>query len=87
HINSQYLSRLFKKEIGISYSDYLNTLRVNNACSLLVNTSYTNYRIAIDSGFTDSAYFSKVFTKHIKVTPSKYRKMHIDKSHKILSSN
>lgn len=77
HVNSQYLSRLFKKEIGISYVDYLNTVRVNNACNMLSNTTYPAYRIATDSGFTDSAYFSRVFTKHTKLTPSQYRRKNI----------
>lgn len=77
HINSQYLSRIFKKEIGISCVDYLNLLRVNQACEMLTETAYPAYRIACDSGFSDSAYFSRVFTKHIKLTPSQYRKRHI----------
>lgn len=77
HINHQYLSRIFKKEIGISCVDYINALRVNNACEMLTETTYPAYRIACDSGFSDSAYFSRVFTKHVKLTPSKYRKMHL----------
>lgn len=80
HINHQYLSRVFKKEIGMSCIDYINELRVNNACEMLTETTYPAYRIACDSGFSDSAYFSRVFAKHIKLTPSEYRKTYLQSS-------
>lgn len=74
HVNPQYLSRVFKKEIGMGCTDYINLLRVNQAREMLVETSYPAYRIACDAGFSDSAYFSRVFTKHVNLTPSEYRK-------------
>lgn len=76
HLNSQYFSRVFKKEIGISYIDYLNSLRVNYACKMLSTTSYPVYRVAVESGFTDPSYFSRVFTKYTQCTPNKYRRTH-----------
>lgn len=77
HTNAQYLSRVFKKEIGIGCIDYINLLRINQACEMLTETTYPAYRIACDSGFSDSAYFSRVFTKHLNLTPSEYRKKYV----------
>ncbi len=74
HLNAQYFSRIFKKEMGISCIDYLNQLRINNSCKMLFTTSYPVYRIAIESGFTDASYFSRVFTRLLKETPVEYRR-------------
>lgn len=76
HLNPQYFSRWFKKETGVSFVHYLNALRVSHACELLTNTSYPVYRVAIETGFSDSSYFSRVFTKHVQFTPSDYRRIH-----------
>lgn len=76
HLNPQYFSRLFKKEMGVSCIDYLNTLRVNYAAKLLSSTSYPAYRIAMESGFTDPSYFCRIFTKYTHSTPLEYRKHH-----------
>lgn len=77
HLNAQYFSRIFKKEMGISCIDYLNQIRISNSCKLLCNTTYPIYRIAIESGFTDASYFSRVFTKQLKETPMEYRRKNI----------
>lgn len=74
HLNPQYFSRLFKKEIGINYIEYLNALKVNYACKLLSNTSLPAYRVALESGFSDPSYFSRVFTKYTQLTPNEYRR-------------
>lgn len=74
HLNAQYFSRIFKKEMGISCVDYLNQLRINNSCKMLCTTSYPVYRIAIESGFTDASYFSRVFTKFFNESPIEYRR-------------
>ena len=80
HLNAQYFSRVFKKETGISYIDYLNSLRVNYACKMLSSTSYPVYRVAVEAGFTDPSYFSRVFTKYIQHTPTEYRRKYSSSS-------
>ncbi|MHC1749691.1 MAG: response regulator [Cellulosilyticaceae bacterium] len=77
HLNPQYFSRLFKKEMGVSCIDYLNTLRVNYASKLLSSTTYPAYRIAMESGFTDPSYFCRIFTKYTQFTPLEYRKHYL----------
>lgn len=74
-INAQYFSRVFKKELGTSFTDYVNSLRVEKAKELLSNTNYTAYRIANECGFADPSYFNRVFYKYANQTPQKYRRL------------
>lgn len=70
----QYFSRVFKKEVGLSYTDYVNNLRIKYACRLLKETDYPSYRISSECGFNDPSYFNRVFYKQMNITPIKYRK-------------
>lgn len=70
----QYFSRVFKKEVGQSYTDYVNGLRVKHACLLLKETDYPSYRISSECGFNDPSYFNRVFCNQMSLTPIKYRK-------------
>lgn len=76
HTNPSYLSMLFKQQMGVTFTDYLNEIRINRACELLSNTSYNLVDISILSGFDDQSYFSKVFKKLKGVTPKDFRKSH-----------
>lgn len=71
----QYFSRVFKKEVGLSYTDYVNNLRVKQACKLLKATDYPSYRISTECGFNDPSYFNRVFCNQMGITPIKYRKL------------
>jgi two-component system response regulator YesN len=73
YVSSFYISRMFKKEIGINFVDYLNDLRINKAKELLQDISYKTYEVAEAVGIANSHYFSKLFKKHVGVTPSEYR--------------
>jgi len=74
HLNPQYFSRLFKKELGTTFTDYVTKIRIEKAKSLLKETNLPIYRIAVDLGFSDAAYFSKVFLKYEKESPLEYKK-------------
>ena len=77
-IGQSYLSRRFKKELGIGISDYISYVRILHSEQLLKTTDYPITRIAEECGFNDSNYFSTVF-KHMKgVTPYKYRKQYLE---------
>lgn len=76
HLNPQYLSRLFKKELGTTFTEYLTGLRINKAKRLLLETTMPIYRIAVELGFSDAAYFSKVFLKSEGQSPFEFRKNH-----------
>lgn len=73
HINSTYLSKLFKAQVGIGIINYLNNHRINMAKNLLAETDLMIYDIAERVGYNDSRYFSKVFSKQVGMTPKQYR--------------
>jgi AraC-like DNA-binding protein len=66
--------KFFKKATGTTFSDYLNDLRINDACHLLLSTEDTVGKIAQDSGFESLSYFNRVFLKKKQLTPSVFRK-------------
>lgn len=72
-VNASYLSNLFKKEVGTTYTDYVNKKRIEYAESLLTQTNDQVQNIAQKCGIFDLNYFSKVFKKYTGMTPVKYR--------------
>lgn len=75
-MNPSYLSCIFKKETGITYSEYLIQCRVKQAARLLVETNMSISGIAQDTGYQDARYFSKQFLKQMGLKPSEYRKLY-----------
>ena len=73
-MNAASFSRFFKKHIGKSPIKYINDVRINIACTYLVNTKSKVYEIAYDVGFHSVSHFNKLFLKHIGLTPKDYRK-------------
>ncbi|MBR1592438.1 MAG: helix-turn-helix transcriptional regulator [Ruminococcus sp.] len=73
-ISPAYLSRLFKNETGISFSDYVNKLKIEEAASLLLFTEYTDLEISVMLGFSSQSYFIKIFKKYMNATPKQYKK-------------
>lgn len=73
NVSSSYFSKLFKKEIGVNFSAYINNYRVDKAKNLLKDTDMPVLNIALDLGFEDCGYFIKVFKKIEGVTPNIYR--------------
>lgn len=74
-VNAGYLSSLFKRELGITYTDYVNRKRVELAEQLLLATDFQIQNIAQLCGILDLNYFSKVFKKYNDITPVKYREI------------
>ena len=77
YINKSYLCRLFKSTFAISVWEYIANLKIRNACELLTSTSLSVYDIALESGFNTSQYFSRIFKRHIGLTPVEYRRQKI----------
>ncbi len=73
HVNSSYFSTLFKQEMGVTFTDYLNSLKVEHACHLLANTNLSIIDVSLSTGFDDQSYFTKVFKKAKGMTPKAYR--------------
>ncbi len=73
HLNSSYLSSIFKEITGSSFTEYLNLVRVEESKRLLANTNYSIIDIAVATGFNSQSYFSKVFRKYTGLSPGQYR--------------
>ena len=73
-LNSTYFSNLFTKLIGIPPVQYINKRRIEKAQQLLLTTNDTLYQIALEIGFDDEYYFSRLFKKHVGLSPDHYRK-------------
>lgn len=65
---------LFRKITGKTLSEYINQIRINKAESLINNTNMNITEIAFSTGFNDLNYFSRVFYKYKKTSPSMIRK-------------
>ena len=74
HLSPQYISQLFKSEIGVNFLTYLTGIRMEKAKKLLLSTSLSVAEIAEQAGYGDYRVFTKVFKKLEGVTPSQYRR-------------
>lgn len=72
-VNASYLSALFKKEVGIPLTDYVNRQRIEQAKKLLVITDLPSKTIAQECGISDVYYFNRLFKKITGYTPKIYR--------------
>ena len=72
-LNEEYFSRLFKNEVGVTFTQHLNDLRMNRAKKLVLESKYKINEIGEMVGFSNSKYFSMIFKKYFGITPSKYR--------------
>lgn len=77
HYNQKYLGRLFKKGTGISISEYINYIRINEARRLLLTPELKIIHIANKIGYNNVTYFNKQFKDLVGTTPLNYRKKHL----------
>ncbi len=73
-LNSAYLGQLFKKQYGVYFKDYLNSVRMEKAVELLLKTDMKVYTIAEEVGYKDPDYFVDLFIKSKGCTPARFRK-------------
>ncbi len=73
-VNPKYYSHVFKREMGIAFTEYVIRLKIEYACKLLETTNYHAYRISFECGFSDPSYFNRVFCAQMNMTPQTYRK-------------
>lgn len=75
NISESYLSNLFFKHMGYSLCYYINLIKIERSKELLKNTKLSILDVAINCGFNNQAYFSSVFKKYTKITPTTYKNM------------
>ena len=74
HLNPQYISQLFKNEIGVNFLSYLTGIRMEKAKKLLLSSALSVAEVAEQSGYADYRVFTKVFKKAEGCTPSQFRR-------------
>lgn len=76
HVNLsvQYLSKMFRKEMGVTFVDYLTSVRIRKSIEFLHDEQWKIYEIAEKVGYTTQHYFSNVFKKSLGISPAEYRK-------------
>lgn len=73
HLSPRYLSRIFKEETGMNFTDFVTKQRLQQACELIVTTDLNIEQISSRVGFNSSAYFIKKFKHAYGVTPTYYK--------------
>ncbi|MFD2330312.1 helix-turn-helix domain-containing protein [Cohnella sp. GCM10020058] len=73
HINSSYFSRLFKRETGYNFIQYVTTSKMERAKEMLARSNMSVEEVAARLGYENKSYFAKLFKKHIGGTPGEYR--------------
>lgn len=72
-LNTSYLSSLFKKEVGLTLTDYVNKNRIAHAKKLLKSTALSIQDIAAQSGIPDIHYFTRLFRRETGMSPREWR--------------
>jgi len=72
-VSTYYISRMFKRETGKNFVDFLNEIRIEKAKEMLKDVRYKTYEVAEKVGIPDAHYFSRMFKKYVGVTPTEFR--------------
>ena len=73
HLSKSYLCRILKEELGCTFTEYANHLRVERSKAYLHRSAMTLSEIAYAVGFDDQSYFTRIFKRHVGMPPGKYR--------------
>ncbi|MEA5047476.1 MAG: response regulator [Eubacteriales bacterium] len=74
-----YFCKLFHKEVGVSFNNYLKHMRIEHSKRLLTETNLKVFEISDAAGFSNAKYFCYVFKQEIGMTPLEYQKKHGEK--------
>lgn len=70
--NKKYLSTVFKRHVGVGIVEYLHTVRIQHACTMLKQGFTSVSDVALRCGYPDAQYFSKVFKRRMSIAPREY---------------
>ncbi|ARK30070.1 response regulator [Halalkalibacter krulwichiae] len=82
-LSREHISRRFKQEKGVTLSEYVTQLRIEQAKQWLIQTDEKVYSISIKLGYQDGNFFSKLFKKMVGMTPIQYRDYRKGKTEKV----
>jgi len=74
NFSSAYFSRLFREQLGMSFSEYLSRIKLRHVSELLTGTDKSIMEIAQETGYCHGNYLCEHFKKKIGMTPSEFRK-------------
>lgn len=77
HVAPNSLSRLFKKNTGITFVQYITSVRLRHAVSDLTESALSISDIALNNGFSTASQFNKIFRQHFNMAPGEYRKQSV----------
>lgn len=72
-ISSYTLSRMFKNQIGVGFTEYVNFKRLEYAKELLLTTNHSVHEIALLAGYANDNYFSRIFKANVGMSPTAFR--------------
>lgn len=72
--NKKYISHIFKKEMDVSIVEYINTIRIQTACTMMEQNFTCVSDIANKCGYADPQYFSRIFKQRMGISPMAYIK-------------
>lgn len=73
HLSKNYFSTLFRQQTGLTFTRYVNMLRVEKSKEYLRYTGMPIVEVMTKVGFEDQSYFSKVFRQNTSLSPRQYR--------------
>lgn len=73
YISESYLGKLFRRNLNVSFTEYLNYIRIRKAMVLLKSSDMMVYEVAECVGFSDYRYFATMFRKYTGISPSQYK--------------
>ncbi len=75
HLSKSYFMNRFKAAVGTGAAEYINQVRIKNACVSLTETDMTSAQTAFECGFRNLSNFNRQFKKFVGCTPNEYRRM------------
>lgn len=73
HISKEHLSRKFKKETGLTPTDFIHKTKIEESCNLLTSKVYSISDISYTFGYSSPAHYTKMFKKYMHVTPKQWQ--------------
>ena len=77
HLNKYYISHLFSGRLGLGFNDYINSLRISEACRYLLNSDNSITEIGSLVGFNTPRTFNRAFMRQMGMSPTEYRKQRL----------
>ena len=79
YLSKSYFCRIIKDELGCTFTEYVNRIRVERSKTLLRSSGMSIAEIACAVGFDDQSYYTRIFKKQVGVAPGKFREQAVQK--------